>query len=116
MELVKKVQASGAGTATLMSDPMEAVKGADAVYADVWASMGQKAEAEAREAAFRPFQVNEALMDHAGPQAKLMHCLPAERGREVTEGVLEGPRSIVFPQAENRMHAQNAVLLHCLGL
>merc|ERR1719375_1334727 len=85
----------------------------DAVYADVWASMGQKAEAEAREAAFRPFQVNEALMDHAGPQAKLMHCLPAERGREVTEGVLEGPRSIVFPQAENRMHAQNAVLLHC---
>ncbi len=55
-------------------------------------------------------------MDHAGPQAKLMHCLPAERGREVTEGVLEGPRSIVFPQAENRMHAQNAVLLHCLGL
>ena len=62
------------------------------------------------------YRVRHADTTHAGPQAKLMHCLPAERGREVTEGVLEGPRSIVFPQAENRMHAQNAVLLHCLGL
>ena len=115
-ETVEWALSSGLSTITVCHDPFEAVKGADVVYADVWASMGQKAEAEAREAAFRPFQVNEALMDHAGPQAKLMHCLPAERGREVTEGVLEGPRSIVFPQAENRMHAQNAVLLHCLGL
>merc|ERR1719321_1513093 len=105
-ETVEWARSSGLSTITVCHDPFEAVKGADVVYADVWASMGQKAEAEAREAAFRPFQVNEALM----------HRLPAERGREVTEGVLEGPRSIVFPQAENRMHAQNAVLLHCLGL
>ncbi|GFY95863.1 ornithine carbamoyltransferase [Actinidia rufa] len=82
----------------------------------VWASMGQKEEAAYRRQAFQGFQVDKALMDLAGPQAFFMHCLPAERGVEVTDEVIEAPNSIVFPQAENRMHAQNAVMLHVLGL
>ena len=85
------------------------------VYGDVWASMGQKDEAEAREKLFQPFQVTSELMAKAGPQAMYLHCLPAERGREVTDAVIEAPNSFVFPQAENRMHAQNAVMLHVLG-
>lgn len=113
---VELARAAGLSRITISHDPMEAVKGADVIYSDVWASMGQKAEAEARARAFRDFQVNDALVAQAGPQVKFMHCLPAERGREVTDSVLEADYSIVFPQAENRMHAQNAVMLHCLGL
>ena len=87
------------------------------VYTDVWASMGQKEEALAREKIFAPYQVNEKLMAATGKDGTIfLHCLPAERGREVTDSVLEADYSIVFPQAENRMHAQNAVMLHCLGL
>ena len=93
-----------------------AVVGADIVYGDVWASMGQKDEAAAREKLFQPYQINEALMAKAGKNAIFLHCLPAERGREVTDGVMESPQSVVFQQAENRMHAQNAVMLHALGL
>ncbi|XP_026443193.1 ornithine carbamoyltransferase, chloroplastic-like [Papaver somniferum] len=98
------------------SSPKEAVKGANVVYSDVWASMGQKGEAEYRRKVFNGFQVNEELMMLAGPEAYFMHCLPAERGVEVTNGVIEAPNSIVFPQAENRMHAQNAIMLHQFGL
>ena len=94
---------------------MEGVRGADVIYSDVWASMGQKEEALAREKAFSGYQVNDAMMAQAGGECKFMHCLPAERGREVTDSVIESESSIVFPQAENRMHAQNAIMLHCLG-
>ena len=116
MELVKKVQASGAGTATLMSDPMEAVKGADAVYADVWASMQNKDEAEERARVFKPYQVNEALMAATGkPNTIFLHCLPAERNKETTDGVMESKNSYIFQQAENRMHAQNAIMVWAMA-
>ena len=99
----------------LTTDPVEAVSGADAVYTDVWASMGQEDEAAARGAIFRPYQVNEALMRAAGPQAFFMHCLPAHRGDEVTDAVMDGARSIVFDQAENRLHTQKALLAMLFG-
>lgn len=111
---VEKARQAGISKIEITNDPKEAVIGADVVYSDVWASMGQKEEAEYRRKVFQGFQVNEALMKLAGPQAFFMHCLPAERGIEVTDGVMEAPNSIVFPQAENRMHAQNAIMLHSL--
>ncbi|XP_010536346.1 PREDICTED: ornithine carbamoyltransferase, chloroplastic [Tarenaya hassleriana] len=114
-ETVSKAQQTGVSKIEITNDVKEAVKGADVVYSDVWASMGQKDEAEYRRRAFQGFQVDEALMKLAGPKAYFMHCLPAERGVEVTDAVMEAPYSIVFPQAENRMHAQNAVMLHLLG-
>jgi len=92
------------------NDPMAAVRGADVVYTDVWASMGQEAEAEARHAVFLPFQVNATLFALAQPDAIFMHCLPAHRGSEVTDEVIDSPRSVVFQQAENRLHAQKALL------
>jgi ornithine carbamoyltransferase len=91
--------------------PEEAVSGAQAVYTDVWASMGQETESAAREAAFRGYQVNERLFSQAAPGAIFMHCLPAHRGLEVTEGVIDSPRSVVFDQAENRLHVQKAILV-----
>uniref|UniRef100_A0A1J3HV45 ornithine carbamoyltransferase n=1 Tax=Noccaea caerulescens TaxID=107243 RepID=A0A1J3HV45_NOCCA len=114
-ERVLKAQQAGLSKIEIISDPKEAVIGADVVYSDVWASMGQKDEAEYRRKAFQGFQVDGALMKLAGPKAYFMHCLPAERGVEVTNEVVEAPYSIVFPQAENRMHAQNAIMLHLLG-
>ncbi|KAI3821997.1 hypothetical protein L1987_09578 [Smallanthus sonchifolius] len=113
---VEIAQQAGVSKIEITHDPKEAVKGADVVYSDVWASMGQKDEAADRRKAFQGFQVDEELMKIAGPQAYFMHCLPAERGVEVTNGVIEATNSIVFPQAENRMHAQNAIMLHSLGL
>lgn len=113
---VEKARQAGVSKIEITNDPMEAVVGADVVYSDVWASMGQKEEAAYRRQAFQGFQVNEELMKIAGPNAYFMHCLPAERGVEVTDGVIEASNSIVFPQAENRMHAQNAIMLHALGL
>ncbi|GKU85331.1 hypothetical protein SLEP1_g11 [Rubroshorea leprosula] len=115
-ETVKKAQEAGISKIEITNDPKEAVRGADVVYSDVWASMGQKEEAAYRRQVFQGFQVDEMLMKVAGPKAYFMHCLPAERGVEVTDGVIEAPNSIVFPQAENRMHAQNAIMLHVLGL
>jgi ornithine carbamoyltransferase len=103
------------GSIELTHDPGEAVAGADAVYTDVWTSMGQEAEAEARQKVFRSYQVNARLMKRAGPRALFMHCLPAHRGQEVTDEVIDGPRSIVFDQAENRLHIQKAILLALLG-
>ena len=100
---------------TIGSDPAEAVRGADAVYTDVWASMGQEAEAAERRELFSPYQVNERLFALAGPQAIFLHCLPAHRGEEVTDGVADHPRSRIFDQAENRMHAFKALLLHVAG-
>lgn len=91
------------------------VEGADAVYTDVWASMGQESEAAARIAAFRPYQVNAALMARAGGDAIFMHCLPAHRGDEVTDEVADSPQSVIFEEAENRLHAQKAVMLAVMG-
>jgi ornithine carbamoyltransferase len=99
----------------ILTSPEEAVAGAHAVYTDVWASMGQEAEAAERAKVFQPYQVNEALMAVAAPDAVFLHCLPAHRGAEVTEGVIESPASLVYDQAENRLHLQKAVLLMLLN-
>ncbi len=96
-------------------DPRKAVKGADVVYTDVWASMGQEQEADQRREIFKPYQVNEALMARARHDAIFLHCLPAHRGEEVTSGVLDGPHSQIIPQAANRMHFQMALLLWLLN-
>jgi ornithine carbamoyltransferase len=98
----------------IVTDPRVAVADADVIYTDVWTSMGQEAEADARRRAFAAFQVNDALLAAAPPQAVVLHCLPAHRGEEITDGVIDGPRSRVFDQAENRMHAQNALLVRLL--
>lgn len=105
---------SGA-TLHITRNPSEAVDGAHAVYTDVWASMGQEQEAVERRHAFRDYQVNDALFEQARPDAVFMHCLPAKRGEEVTDSVVESTRSVVFDQAENRLHAQKALLLMLLG-
>jgi ornithine carbamoyltransferase len=101
---------SGA-TMTVTHDLKEGVSGADVIYTDVWASMGQEAEAEKRKAIFRPYQVNAALMAMAKEDAIFMHCLPAHRGEEVTDEVIESWQSVVFDEAENRLHAQKAIIL-----
>ena len=96
-------------------DPAEAVSGADAIYTDVWASMGQESEAGARQDAFAAFQVNRELVARAKDDVVVMHCLPAHRGEEITDEVIEGPHSVVFDQAENRLHAQKALMVWCLA-
>jgi ornithine carbamoyltransferase len=103
------------GDIRLTHDPVEAVTGADAVYTDVWTSMGQENETETRQRVFRTSQVNSDLMRAAGPQAFFMHCLPARRGEEVTDEVIDSPHSMVYDQAENRLHIQKAILLALLS-
>lgn len=103
------------GDVLLTNDPQEAVTGADAVYTDVWASMGQEEEAALRRRHFARFQVDDTLMERANPDAIFLHCLPAHRGEEVTDAIMESPRSRVFDQAENRLHGFKAILLHLLG-
>ena len=110
----RRVAQHGA-TIVQSQDPVEAVRGADAVYADVWTSMGQEAEANRRRAAFQGYRVTSALMAEANDDAVFMHCLPAHRGEEVDAEVLDGPRSVVFDQAENRLHTQKALLLMMLS-
>lgn len=100
---------------SLTTDPVEAVAGADVVYTDVWASMGQESEAAQRRANFSPYQVNAQLVAHAAPHAIVMHPLPAHRGEEITDAVLDGPQAQVWAEAENRLHAQKAVLLWLLA-
>ena len=102
-------------TVTLTHDPNEAASGAHAIYTDVWASMGAENEAAERRTAFQDYQVDDDLLDQAEPDAVFMHCLPAKRGEEVTDSVVESPRSVVFDQAENRLHAQKALLLMLLA-
>lgn len=102
------------GACNITSDPVEAVRGADVVYTDVWASMGQESEAAARKKIFGAYQVNTKLMAHAKDNAIFMHCLPAHRGDEVTDEVIDSRHSVVFQQAENRLHAQKAVLVECM--
>jgi ornithine carbamoyltransferase len=103
------------GEISLMTDPHEAVAGADAVYTDAWTSMGQEGEENKRATIFPPYQVNAELMAEAAPDAAFMHCLPAHRGLEVTDEVMDSPQSVIFEQAENRMHVQKSILYLLLG-
>lgn len=105
----------GKGKIEITNEPLKAAAGKDALYTDVWASMGQEAEVQKRKTVFAPFQLNETVLSHAKPKALAMHCLPAHRGEEITEGVLEGPQSVIFDQAENRLHIQKALLATLLA-
>ncbi len=107
--------ASGRGKVSIVRSPEDAVRGADVVYTDTWTSMGQEAEAQKRRTAFAQHRLDDLLLGKAAPGALVMHCLPAHRGEEITDSVIDGPQSIVFDQAENRMHAQKAILVHCMG-
>ena len=106
--ILKRAEAEG--KVRLTHDPREAAAGADVLYTDVWVSMGMEDEAAERRKIFAPFQINSALVSVAAPDAIVMHCLPAHRGEEITDEVMDGPRSAVFDQAENRLHAQKALL------
>jgi ornithine carbamoyltransferase len=114
LERARALAVTSGAQIDLGNDPVEAVRGVDFVYTDTWTSMGQEDEAVLRREIFRDYQVNEDLLSHTA-NARVMHCLPAHRGEEVTAEVLDGPRSIVFDQAENRLHAQNAILEHLLA-
>ncbi|MCB9793360.1 MAG: ornithine carbamoyltransferase [Alphaproteobacteria bacterium] len=107
--------ASRGGAVLVTEDPIEAVADADVIYSDVWTSMGQEDEKDERLARFEGFQINAALMAHARPDAIFMHCLPAHRGEEVSAEVIDGPSSVIFDQAENRLHAQKAVMVRLMG-
>jgi ornithine carbamoyltransferase len=111
----REAQKLGAPVPALTTDPMAAVSGADAVYTDVWTSMGQESESAARVKAFQGYMVTSAMMAAAGKDAVFLHCLPAHRGEEVAAEVMDGPRSIVFDQAENRLHVQKAILALLMG-
>lgn len=113
-QLAEEFSVDGA-TVTFLEDAKTAVSGADVIYTDVWTSMGQEEEAARRREVFPPYQVNQALVDLAAPDCLVMHCLPAHRGEEITNEVADGPHSVLFPQAENRMHAQKAILVELLG-
>ncbi len=113
-EIMRKAEEQGKETGftlNVTNDPHQAVEDADAVYTDVWASMGQEQEKEKRSNTFAPFQVNRDLMEKAKPDALFMHCLPAHRGEEVSNDVIDSPQSVVFDQAENRLHVQKAIML-----
>jgi ornithine carbamoyltransferase len=116
--IVERARELGAGTGarlTFGDDPLTVVRGADVVYTDAWTSMGQEAETEARRDAFGPYRIDEALLDAAGPDVVAMHCLPAHRGEEITSAVMDGPRSIIWEQSENRLHVQKALLVEVLA-
>ena len=117
-EIVTRAEALAAasgGRLEIGHDPRSAVDGADVIYTDAWTSMGQEAETEIRRRAFAAYQVNEALCAVAGPGARVMHCLPAHRGEEITSDVMDGPRSLIFGQSENRLHVQKGLLVEILG-
>ncbi|MFC1683544.1 ornithine carbamoyltransferase [Candidatus Zixiibacteriota bacterium] len=113
--ILHKTQSAGVSGLLLTNDPREAVEGAEVIYSDVWASMGQEGETEKRVREFEGFQINDALLDLADKQVKVMHCLPAHRGQEITDEVMDGPHSVVFDQAENRMHIQKAVMVELMS-
>ena len=110
-EILEETKKAGVSEVTVLHDPVAAVKDADVIYTDVWASMGEKDKASLKQQQLRAFQINSALVAHAKKDAIVMHCLPAERGREITDEVIDGPQSVVFDEAENRLHAQKAVLI-----
>ena len=111
---LKNAENAGLSTIEIERDPTKAVKNADVIYTDVWASMGQEAEQEERRKAFIPYQVNTKLIEQANPDCLVMHCLPAHRGDEITDEVIDGPNSIVFDEAENRMHVQKAIMVRLM--
>lgn len=111
---LEKGREVGISEINLLRDPKEAVKGVDFIYTDVWASMGQEKEVEKRKKVFKDYQVNEALVAEAKPDVKVLHCLPAHRGDEITDGVMDGPHSIVFDEAENRLHIQKAIMVRLM--
>ncbi len=113
-DIVNRAVSEAGGRVRVTRDPFEAVRDADIIYTDVWTSMGQEAESEERKKVFLPYQVNAALLE-SNESGLVMHCLPAHRGEEITDDVIEGPRSIVFQQAENRLHAQKAILVRLMG-
>lgn len=113
--VMKAALDAGISTVELFRSPEEAVQNADVIYTDVWASMGQEKEAAKRKKVFKSFQVNEKLVSLAKPDVKVMHCLPAHRGDEITDSVMDGPHSIVFDEAENRLHIQKAILVTVMG-
>ncbi len=114
-EILTTAQNAGPSRVRLFYDPREAAEGADVVYTDVWASMGEKERFNEKAQLLREFQVNRELLTYADPHCLVMHCLPAERGREITDEVIDGPHSVVFDQAENRLHLQKALLVKLLG-
>jgi len=115
MSKARKYAKDSGGTVELVGTPGKAAEGADVLYTDVWVSMGQEKGAKKKEQLFKPYQINEKLVSKAKPAVSVMHCLPAHRGLEITDGVLEGPRSIVWKQAENKLHGARAVLAAFLG-
>ncbi|HOC89624.1 MAG TPA: ornithine carbamoyltransferase, partial [bacterium] len=114
-EILAAAREKAVSKITVVRDPVEAVSGADVVYTDTWASMGQEAEAEARRKAFKRYQVNSKLLEHAARDYIFMHCLPAHRGEEVTDEVMDGPHSVVFDEAENRLHIQKAIMVKLMA-
>ncbi len=112
----REIAAETGGGVELTNDPVEAARGADVLYTDVWASMGQEAEADERALVFPAYRIDQKTVDLAAPDAIVMHCLPAHRGQEITDEVIDGPRSVVWDQAENRLHTQKALLLWLLDL
>ncbi len=111
----RDLAAASGGRLVFGRDPAEIVRGADIVYTDAWTSMGQEAETEERRDAFAGFRVDDALLDAAGPGALAMHCLPAHRGEEITSSVMDGPRSLIWEQSENRLHVQKGLLVELMG-
>jgi ornithine carbamoyltransferase len=116
VELGQKFAQASGSQICLLRDPHEAVRNAQVIYTDTWTSMGQEAETKKREQVFPPYQVNAGLVAEADSHAIVMHCLPAHRGQEITDEVADGPHSVLFPQAHNRMHAQKAVLAYLFGV
>jgi len=108
--ILERARRAGISDILVTDDPKEAVKDADVIYTDVWASMGQKHQAEEKKGLLSKFQVNTALLTGASPDCVVMHCLPAERGREITDEVMDGPHSVIFDEAENRLHIQKAIM------
>jgi len=116
VKLGQKFAAETGAQVSFTRDPHQAVKNAQVIYTDTWTSMGQEEEARTRERVFPPYQVNAGLVAEADPKAIVLHCLPAHRGQEITDEVADGPHSMLFPQAHNRLHAQKAVLARVLGV
>ncbi|MBN1233662.1 MAG: ornithine carbamoyltransferase [Candidatus Coatesbacteria bacterium] len=114
--ILKEAKKAGMSRITLTNDPKEAVKDADVIYTDVWASMGQKDQIEKKERLLKAFQLNAKLLKYANENAIVMHCLPAERGREITDEVMDGKQSVVFDEAENRLHGQKAIMMKLLNV
>ncbi len=113
--MLDKAKKAGISVLEIHHDPKDAVRDADIIYTDVWASMGQKHLAEEKAKLLKDFQVNAELISHASPEVQVMHCLPANRGQEITDEVIDGPHSVVFDEAENRLHIQKAIMATLLG-